>query len=56
MDRREKIARLGFQYSELIDDKYIKDRWYHLANKEKWLDMADHIEALKKEQDNERRR
>ena len=45
---REKIAKLGFQYSELIDDKDIEERWYNLHNQEKWFYMANQIIALLK--------
>jgi len=47
MNVREQIAKLGYQYSELIDDKDIDKRWYNLLTREKWFDMADQILSLK---------
>ena len=43
---REKIARLIYQYAELIDDRNIVASWKRLPKKERWLDGADQIIAL----------
>lgn len=47
---RQKIAKLGFQYAYLIDDKNVDGAWALTKEQDKWLDMADQILArIKKE-------
>ena len=43
----EQIAKLVYQFSELIDDKEIDKRWYELANKERWFDCAEKVASIK---------
>ena len=37
----EKVAKLAYQFAELIDDKEIDGRWYNLDNREQWFDFAE---------------
>ncbi len=37
----EKVAKLAYQYANLVDDKEIDKRWYELANREKWFYFAE---------------
>ena len=36
----EKLAKLAYQFANLIDDKEIDKRWYDLDNKARWFDFA----------------
>ena len=46
---REAIAKLGFQYAYLIDDKNIDGTWGLTKEQEKWLDEADQVISLMRE-------
>ena len=37
----ERVAKLAYQFANLIDDKEIDKHWYELANREKWFDFAE---------------
>lgn len=46
---KEKIARTCYQFSEMIDDKFIEKKWKNLpeTQKNKWYSCADAIMELK---------
>ena len=46
---REMIAKLGFQFAYLIEDKRIDELWQKTGQKGKWLDCADQTLAEIKE-------
>lgn len=41
MELEERIAKLAYQYANLIDDKEIDQRWFELNNRERWFDFAE---------------
>ena len=43
---REKIARLGFQFAYMIDDKNIAGAWMLTNQRGKWIDMSEKILSL----------
>ena len=37
----EDLAKLAYQFANLIDDKEIDKQWHDLDNRERWLDFAE---------------
>lgn len=37
----EKLAKLAYQFANLIDDKEIDKKWFDLANRERWFCFAE---------------
>lgn len=41
MELKERIAKLAYQYANLIDDKKIDQCWFVLKNRERWFYFAE---------------
>ena len=43
MKMSETIAKLVYQYANLIDNKDIDQKWYELPGRERWFDASETI-------------